>query len=67
MLKEWETFKSSDGDFGYFLNLESQAPSPDQDLRSLRAIKEMFETLRTLHQKLVGLQNSCRHFTKAVS
>ncbi len=67
MLNEWETFKSSDGDIGYFLNLDSyQAPLQDQAHRSLRTIKEMFEALQKLHQQLVGLQDSCRNFTKDV-
>jgi hypothetical protein len=67
ILKEWETFKSSDGDIGYFFNFDYSQDQQDQTHRSLRAIKEMFEALQNLHQKLVGLQDSCKNFTKDVS
>jgi hypothetical protein len=56
------------GDIGYFSHFESSEADPQgQAKRSLRAIKEIFERLQTLYQKLDGLQESCRNLTKGVS
>lgn len=64
--KAWTRFNSLDGDIGYFSG-PSPNPSGSQHHRSLRAIKETFEMLEDLQQKLELLDKSCNNSAQAVS
>jgi hypothetical protein len=70
--EEWNTFISPDGDVGYFSDLDKfPANSPEfrhaaHAGRSLRSIKEAFERLRNLQQKLVSLIDSLTKFSVGV-
>jgi hypothetical protein len=68
IIKAWETFNSSDGDIVYFSESDySKAASQRHAHRSLRAIKETFEELEGLQQKLVLLRDSSQDLAKDVS
>ncbi len=63
-LREWETFISSDGDVGYFSDLDKFAThSPEfhqsgHAVQSLRTIKQAFERLENARQRLSYLKES---------
>jgi hypothetical protein len=68
-IEAWEGFNSSDGDIGYFSDIDC---SPDAQQRrncneSIAAIKETFEILRNLQRRLVLLEKTCQNLAKAVS
>jgi len=68
IIKAWETFNSSDGDVVYFSESHySKAASQHHAHRSLRVIKETFEELEGLQQKLVLLRDSSQDLAKDVS
>jgi hypothetical protein len=60
-LCEWNTFISSNGDIGYFSDLDelpSGAPKWDYTSRWLRNIKQAFEKLENDRQRLITLKES---------
>jgi hypothetical protein len=68
-MEAWEGFKSSDGDIGYFSDIDC---SPDERQRrncieTLASIKETFEILKNLQRKLVRLDQICQNLAQAVS
>ena len=68
-MEAWEGFKSSDGDIGYFADIDC---SPDERQRrncteTLASIKETFEILKNLQRKLVRLDQICQNLAQAVS
>lgn len=67
-LKEWRTFKSYDGDMGYFDDEASYMPSSwNYVKRLLDDIKETFDSLDGIRQNLVLRHNSTRESAKDVS
>jgi len=67
-IKAWERFNSSNGDIGYFSDIESSLDASQHRTRlSPRAIGETFETLEGLQQKLLLLDKSCHNSAQAVS
>jgi hypothetical protein len=65
--RAWEGFFSeSDGDIGYFSDILVIRNS-SRALLSLNFIKMGFETLKTLQEKLDGLDKSCGNLAKSVS
>ena len=68
-IEAWEGFNSSDGDIGYFSDIDC---SPDAQQRrncneSIAAIKETFEILKNLQRRLVLLDKTCQNLAQAVS
>lgn len=64
--KAWERFASANGDIDCFDNIQS-SPDNISPHKLLRAIKESFETLEDLQQKLLSLENTCKNSARAVS
>ncbi|OCK76055.1 hypothetical protein K432DRAFT_307225 [Lepidopterella palustris CBS 459.81] len=65
-IEAWETFKSCDGDIGYFFDCRSPNISPQCVRLSLRAIQDIFGTLKGLQKKLSLLKQSCDESAKAL-
>jgi hypothetical protein len=65
-IKFWERFNSSDGDIGFFLDVNSSDKKNRVNL-ALREIKETFETLEELQRTLDTLVKSCDDYANAVS
>jgi len=61
LLQEWETFHSPSGDIGYFSSISGRGS------KLLWAIKETFEKLDFLRQRLVHLKDSSRRCAEDVS
>lgn len=66
LLQEWKTFCSRCGDIGYFSNISSDM-APGHCYKSLRSIKETFEELEYVRQRLEHLKNSSRQWAENVS
>ena len=66
-IKAWDIFNSSDGDIGYFSDIDSLDTPRFRTRLSLCAIKEIFEILEGLQRKLLFLEKSCRNSAEAVS
>ena len=62
----WERFSSDNGDINYFDNIKS-SPDNISAHQLLRAIREAFETLEDLQQKLLNLEKTCQKSAQAVS
>jgi hypothetical protein len=64
----WKGFDSTDGDIGYFADVESYTDNSHQHAyQALRAVKEAFEQLESLQRQLDLLQSSLTNSARAVS
>jgi hypothetical protein len=66
-VKEWEVFRSNDGDQGYFQRTEHVSPWAPRTHEALREINKTFLTLKSLQSALESLDNICMRDANAVS
>ncbi|KAH4416864.1 hypothetical protein HBH92_059580 [Parastagonospora nodorum] len=66
-IKAWETFKSDNGDIGYFSDLVSTpGVSATRILRTLHQIHAAFDDLKDFHEKMLDIQEEYEKLERAL-
>jgi hypothetical protein len=67
LVDAWYVFRSTDGDIGYFEDIGSTEDVRCKANRSLLAINEEFESLKSIHRKLLSSKETCQRMAEDVS